>query len=173
MHHLFRLRHLMILTVVLSVGLVPLYACHQDLGAAANFAVLADDLDTAAGTLDVNAPGGGSGAANVGANTYTPDTTNITTDGSILPAADPAVTQAIADAEAAGVNLFSLAQLTGSDPTGGSGTLDALNLAPGVYFIDTNAALAGGATLTLTGAGEYVIVVNGSVTFGAGSTVAL
>jgi hypothetical protein len=172
MHHLFRLRHLLILAAVLSVGLVPLYANQQNLGAAGSFAVLADDIDTTGGTLDVNAVVNG-GAGNVAANTYTPDASAITADGSIAAAGDPATPPVLAAALATGQTIIALAQTVGTDPTMGTGVLDGLNLTPGIYYLPTPASLGAGQTLTLTGSGEYVIATLGTATFGAGSSVNL
>ncbi|MGV3720914.1 MAG: ice-binding family protein, partial [Actinomycetota bacterium] len=172
MHHLFRLRHLLLLAVVLTVGLVPLYANQQNLGDAASFAVLADDLDTTTGILDVNAPVNG-GDGNVGANTYTPDATNITADGSVEAAGSAAVTNGLAAAAATAAALSAQAS-AGADPTPmGNGVLDGLVLTPGDYRIPAAASLSGGTTLTLNGDGVYIIRTDSTLSFGAAAIVNL
>lgn len=181
MHQLFRLRHLLILATVLGVGILPIFACHENLGTAGNFAILGDTITTTGATVTVTT-GAGRGNGNVGAETaYVPTPPNITTPGTIFAAGDAAAVAAINDAETAGITLFAEAQTSGTDITSGAPTdLSLVNvgsgagtLVPGVYFVNGSATVPNTATLTLSGAGDYVIVVAGPLSFGTNSLVSL
>jgi len=156
MHHLFRLRHLGILTAVIGVGLIPLYAA-PNLGAGENFAVLANTvIVTGDGTVNVNAlnPGGGNGIV-----------------GSVNPASiDPLATvnfaatsagaaAAIADADAVADALC--AGSTGTTfPAAMGGTYF---LTPGVYRTAGSLSLGAADTVNFNGAGDYTIIVQGDL----------
>ncbi|MCC2672703.1 MAG: hypothetical protein K0Q72_5175, partial [Armatimonadetes bacterium] len=181
MHRLFRLRHLTLLATMLGVGILPIFACHENLGTAGNFAILGDTITSTGATVGVTAAVG-RGNGNLGAGTaYVPSPTNITTPGTVVPAGDPSVTTALTDAGNAGIALYSEAQSSGDDITSGANTdLSLVNvgsgvgvLVPGVYFINGAATLPNASNLTLSGAGEYVIVVDQALTFGTTSTVTL
>lgn len=156
MHHLFRLRHLGALTVVVGVGLIPLYAA-PNLGAGENFAVLADSVVvTGDGAVNVNpiTPGGGSGV--VGANAATIDpaaTVNFTSTAVGVPAAITAA-DAVADAICAGPTVPFPAAVGGVYTVTPSAT---------PYLVAGNLALTAANSVVFNGAGDYTIVVQGDL----------
>jgi len=170
MHRLIRLRHLTILAALVLVGLLPAYAC-RPLGTADNFAVLTPTLtQNAAGTATIQpGTGSGTGAAAAGGNTQTLNGggTFAATGGVAVGTA--AVTTALADFQTNGQAIFNEAQGSG---TALSGTLGGVTLTPGTYFITGTGTVGAGTTLTLNGAGDYVIAMTGGLTVADGAVIA-
>jgi hypothetical protein len=177
MHRVFRLRHLLILAAVLAVGLLPVYA-FRSLGTPDSFAVLANTVVSTGATVDVDGNptlGAGFGDADLGANTFTPSPTNITTDGAVVTGVGAQLTELSTVA----ADLFAEAGTFGTNITSGAVTnLATVNvgsgagvLTPGVYIIDQAATLGAGDTLTLSGAGDYLIEVDANLTING--TIAL
>ncbi|MCC2672701.1 MAG: Ice-binding-like [Armatimonadetes bacterium] len=174
MQQLFRLRHVLSLVTLVGVGLVPLYASHRLGSGEATFGALAPTIEIQQGSLTVNDGGAGAGPGNVGALTYTPDATNITAagGGSVLPAGDPATVSALASLAATDAALITEGTNDGTDLSENDGSTNLSgNRAPGVYFVNENATID--TTLTLNGAGDYLFVINGTLSMPSGSSVVL
>ena len=165
-------RWLMALAVLAAAGLIPVYA-FRTLGAASAYAVLADavQVNGSVGTATiVNDVAAGGGAGRVGGTPVSlgVDATLTTAGGTDQTAAvDTALTAA---GLAANAYYNEALNLPGVDP---GGDLSAAGvLTPGVYYHNGNTTLSAG-DLTLTGAGDYLIVIDGDLTTTAGSDLLL
>lgn len=169
MHHLFRLRHLGILTAVIGVGLIPLYAA-PNLGAAESFAVLAENVTiTGNGTVDVNAVTGG-GQGRVGALTYTNATGTLLSDFGAVTTDPTTVNAAITAADSVADALCAAPGGT-AFPGAVGGTY---TLSPGItYRTAADLTLAAGETVSFSGPGDYTIIVQGDLSVDAATAFAL
>lgn len=134
------------------------------MGGAGTFAVLARTAVTNAGASTF---GGDVGVAPGG--TISGVTPAMLSAGSNRHDGDAVAAQALHDAHAAWTALAARA----CPPANQNPVLDGASLAPGVYCFNSDAVLAPGATLTLTGAGPWIFQVGGALTIGDGAVVSV
>ena len=137
-----------------------------DLGEAATFGILSTTLTANIGVTSVMGDAGyttlsGSGTLVVGGTTYTPSPAQAIAD----QATALGVLNALTCSYAFATGDIDLATDTSHGPAG--------VFTPGVYCVDGIMDLGGGATLTLTGRGEYVFRSTGAFNTSASSRVVL